>query len=149
MKKLLLFIFITFNLQAYACDKSNLSPVEAFKSADLIFSGKITNLRYLDEIEKSQVEPRIIVTFKTEQFWKGHKQEEVLLHTTHNKGSCNGFVFNAGEKYLVYAVKQKKADNFLAKLFAKKEATIGVKIYGGTKLLNEAKEEINNLNKRI
>lgn len=149
MKQLLLLILITLNLQAHACDKENLSTDEAFKTAELVFLGKISNLRYLDDIEQTKVEPRIIVTFKTEQFWKGQKQDKIILHTTHNKGSCNGFVFNAGEKYLVYAVKQKRADNFLAKLFEKKEPTIGVKIYGGTKLLSEAKNEINKLNTRI
>jgi len=147
MKYLLLFLLVTFNLHVYACDTNEISPEEAFKSADLVFSGKITNLKYLDDVEQTKVEPRIIVTFKTEQFWKGQKQKEVMLHTTHNKGSCNGFVFDSGEKYLVYAVKQKRADNFLAQLFAKKGHTIGVRIYGGTKLLNQAKEEIKNLNK--
>jgi len=148
VKILITLLLITFSLQVYACDKSTLAFDEAFNTADFVFSGEITNLRYLDDVEQSRLEPRMIVTFKTERFWKGQEKAEVILHTTHNRGSCNGFVFNETEQYLVYAVLQKRANTFLTKFFAKKEPTIGVKIYGGTKLLSSAKEDVQNLNKK-
>lgn len=47
-----------------ACDKTPLTPSEAFEEADIIFWGSIENLRYLDDPERTKTEPRIIVTFK-------------------------------------------------------------------------------------
>lgn len=146
MKIIIPIIIILFAQNVLACNKAKYTFKESLIKSDIIFSGKITNLRYLDDIEQKKIEPRVIVTFETNKIWKGEETKEILLHTTHNKGSCNGFVFEAGKEYLVYAVVQKHANNFLANLFSKKEPTIGVKIYGGTKPLHEAENEIKKLN---
>ena len=146
MKIILSIIIILLSQNVLACNKAKYTFKESLANSDIIFSGKITNLRYLDDIDQKKIEPRVIVTFQTNKVWKGNKTKEILIHTTHNKGSCNGFVFESGKEYLVYAVVQKRANNFLAKLFSKKEPTVGVKLYGGTKSLSEAKNDIQKLN---
>jgi len=127
---------------AFACDKPQLAPAAAFSSADVVFRGKVENLRYLDNPDDSKLEPRIQVIFKVDEFWKGKVEKTVTIHTTHNKSSCNGFVFKSGENYLVYVRFNRRADNFLARLFAPDKPMWGIKVYGGTKPLSEAKADL-------
>ncbi len=145
---IILFIMISSCIHtAIACDKSQLKPSQALNEADVVFRGKVENLQYLDDPNKTKTEPRIIVTFSATEVWKGKADKTISLHTTHNKSTCNGFVFKAGEEYLVYAGYNRRADNFLAKLFAPDNPALGVKVYGGTKLITEAKEDLAQLGK--
>lgn len=132
---------------AFACDKAPLNPPKAFTEADIIFHGKVENLRYLDDPDKTKTEPRIIVTFRALEIWKGTEDKTLILHTTHNKSTCNGYVFKAGEDYLVYARYNRRAKKFLAKFYAPDNPTHGVKVYGGTKLIDEANEDLKYLGK--
>lgn len=131
----------------FACDKRQLAPSEALAEADVVFRGVVDNLFYLDHPEKSEIEPRIVVTFKVSEVWKGTADKIVTIHTTHNKSTCNGYVFKAGEEYLVYSRYNRRADNFLAKLFAPETPTLGIKIYGGTKPISNAAEDVKVLGK--
>lgn len=130
-----------------ACDKKPLVPSEALVESDVVFRGVVDNLQYLDHPEKSETEPRIIVTFRISEVWKGPADKILTIHTTHNKTTCNGYVFKAGEEYLVYARYNRRADNFLAKLFAPEHPTLGVKVYGGTKPIAKAEEDLKQLGK--
>ena len=143
----LLVFILTSSHVAYACHKAHLNPREAFKEADIIFRGKVENLRYLDAPNKTKTEPRIIVTFRTSEIWKGTADNTLTLHTTHNKSTCNGYIFKVGEEYLVYSHYNRRADNFLAKLFAPDTPTLGVKVYGGTKHISNAKQDLKYLGK--
>lgn len=134
---------------ALACEKKQLAPSDALKEADVVFRGVVDNLIYLDHPEKAETEPRIIVTFKVVEAWKGAAVKIYTIHTTHNKFSCNGYVFKSGEEYLVYSRYNRRADNFLARLFAPENPTLGVKIYGGTKPISKAEEDLKLLGKGL
>lgn len=141
-KSLFMAILLICSINGFSCDKKQLSPTEALKEADIVFRGVVDNLRYLDDPDKIKTEPRIIVTFKVSSVWKGEAQKIITIHTTHNKDSCNGFVFKDGEEYLVYSRYNRRPDNFINKLFSPKNPTLGVKVYGGTKLITKADEDL-------
>ena len=151
MRKIFILIVTAFAFSSitFACDKTTLKPSEAFKEADIIFSGKVENLRYLDDPDQTKTDPRIIVTFSTIKVWKGTAEKTLTIHTTHNKFTCNGYVFKAGEEYLVYSHYNRRADNILAKFFAPAKPTLGIKVYGGTKLFSKAKDDIKYLDKEV
>jgi len=127
---------------SHACDKSPLSLSDSSSVADVIFQGEIENLQYLDDPNQTKTEPRIIVTFSVEKVWKGVVGKTITIQTTHNKSTCNGYEFKAGVEYLVYSQYNKRADNFLAKLFSPSQPTLGIKVYTGTKLLSDAKHDL-------
>jgi len=127
---------------SFACEKEPLIPPKALAEADMVFRGVVENLVYLDNPEKSKTDPRVIVTIGVKQVWKGPAQQVVTLHTTHNRTGCNGYEFKAGKEYLVYSRYNHRADTFLAKLFAPKVPTLGVKTYGGTKSIESAEEDL-------
>ena len=81
------------------------------------------------------------------EVWKGAADKALTCYTTHNKTTCNGYVINDDKEYLVYSRYNRRADTFVAKLFASDEPTLGVKVYGGTKLIAEAQEDIKFLSK--
>ena len=147
MRIIIIAIFMLVTSIAVACDKTRLEPSEAFNKADVVFKGKVENLRYLDEPDKTKTEPKIIVTFVVSEIWKGPEGQIITIHTTHNRTTCNGFVFKSGEEYLVYSRYSQREDNFLAKLFAPDRPTLGVKVYGGTKLISEAEKDLKYLGK--
>jgi len=134
----LIYSFLMLATNVCACDKPSLGPAAAFKEADVVFRGVVENLRYLDDPEKTKTEPRIIVTFKVSKVWKGAVDKTLVIQTTHNKTTCNGYVFKYGEEYLVYSRYNRRSENFFAKLFAPAKPTLGVKVYGGTKPISGA-----------
>lgn len=143
---LLLLVAVSFPISPVtACDQALLTPARAFLSADYVFRGRVENLQYLDNPEQEIPEPRIIVTFSVSAVWKGKSEKQILIHTTHNKTTCNGYVFRAGQEYLVYAQRNRRAENFLARFFAPKKPTIGVKVFGGTKPIADAEADMDYL----
>jgi len=145
MKFLYTTLLITLSVvsnEATACDKSRLSGETAFEFATSIFRGKVENLQYLDPPEKNIPEPRIIVTFKVDEVFKGELEDQVVIHTTHNKGSCNGYVFTAGQEYLVYTKENKKIKGLLAFFIGDQPTKTGVKVFAGTKPLTNAASDI-------
>ncbi len=127
---------------AIACDKEELADKSAYDFATSIFQGKVENLQYLDPPDKDQLEPKIIVTFSVSKAFKGEPGDQVILHTTHNKWSCNGYVFKAGNEYLVYTKQNKKIGGFLSKFFGEQPTRTGVKVYAGTKPIENAKTDL-------
>lgn len=142
-------IAVTLSANVMACEKTELAPVEAFNAADVIFRGNVENLQYLDDPKTTIIEPRIIVTFKISRVWKGPPEKSLTIHTTYNKSTCNGYAFISGREYLVYASFNRRADNFLARLFAPGKSTLGVKVYGGTKPISQAEKDLEYLEQKI
>jgi hypothetical protein len=135
--------------EAIACGKEILSGKNALDAASMVFQGKVENLQYLDPPEQTDLEPRIIVTFSVKKLFKGEVGKQVIIHTTHNKSSCNGYVFEAGKEYLVYTKENKKRSRLLAFFFPSTStpARIGINVYGGTKPLSQATTDIDFLRK--
>ena len=74
-------------------------PYEALKTSDVVFTGEII------EIQKGSVLNEEKIKFKIESVWKIDVGETFILRTY--KRSC-GFSGKVGDKYLIYAYKDKK-----------------------------------------
>lgn len=133
----------TITFKAIACDKEILSGKNAVDAASMIFQGTVENLQYLDPPEQTDLEPRIIITFSINEMFKGEARKQVIIHTTHNKGSCNGYVFEAGKEYLVYTKRNNKRSRWLTFFFpSSTPPRIGINVYGGTKPSSKATADI-------
>lgn len=75
-------------------------PYEAFKTSDVVFIGEII------EIQKGSVLNEEKIKFKVESVWKIDVGENFTLRTY--KRTCSGFSGKVGDKYLIYAYKDKK-----------------------------------------
>ena len=75
------------------------TPHEALKTSDVVFTGEII------EIQKGSVLNEEKIKFKIESVWKIDVGETFILRTY--KRSC-GFSGKVGDKYLIYAYKDKK-----------------------------------------
>jgi hypothetical protein len=112
---------------AYPCTCVRVSHRKEFHEADAIFAGQVISIVE----DKSYVPPkltdskipsqtlvrlqnhvdatkRFIVTFKVEEGFKGTDGKEISLLTYQGDGSCFGIVFDVGERYLVYAWRDKE-----------------------------------------
>lgn len=141
-------ILTTFLGVQHAFSKSCALPKSALlllDKADAVFSGKVTNVKYLDDPERGSPEPRIIVTFDVYESWKGPLTKEITLHTVFNKWSGNGYFFSKDGEYLVFAYKRKNKKNIFSKLFGGPEEVYDVKLCNGTQFLNRAQTLIEQL----
>lgn len=143
MKKITISLFagivIVLSIQAniaLACDCGASSPIQnRFEQSDAIFSGQVTQVKYLEDKKKIR-EPRTIVTITVLQSWKGVTEPTVEIQTTENAYSCSGYRFKKGDQYLVFGYTQ--ADGSL---------TTG--LCSGTHHLDNATEDIDWLNNPV
>jgi len=87
----------------YACSCEALSAKEAFAAYDRVFSGEVSGVKYVDDA--AGLSPRIVVTFKLLQRWKGGADSRIIMHTHRRDKSCEGFTrsqIQLGQKLLVY-----------------------------------------------
>ena len=131
----ILFISVAFSESLLATSCASPSPEHAFRKADVVFAGRVTKVKYLDN-PKEVVEPRIIVTFDVSKTWKGPQQEKFIIHTVFNAWSKKGYFFYEENEYLVYAHKQQ-------------DETFGVSLCGGTKWFKDAEEDLGVLDKIV
>ena len=107
----------------------------AMSKADVVFSGKVIDIEYLDDPEEV-TEPRVIVTIDVYKSWKGSEDNKIILNTVQNAWSKEGYFFFEDKEYLVYAN-------------IKDDGTLGVYLCGGTKYLENAQEDIAKLDEGI
>lgn len=147
MNKFLVLVFMACLLlgarTVAACDCSGPRGKAALENAKVAFSGKVSKIRYLDDPEQTNPEPRIIVTFRVYQVWKGEPKREIVLHTVFNKWTCAGYSFMEGEEYLVFAYDNGPA--YEAKMFPEAKNTLGVNPCNGTFPLADAQGDIKEL----
>lgn len=72
------------------------SVAGALEHAELVFTGRMTDIQAIDEGEGSRV------TFRVHRAWKGVEEEEVITYTRRTDATC-GYRFVTGSDYLVYA----------------------------------------------
>ena len=146
MNKFLVLVFMACLLfgagRAAACDCVGPRGKHALVNADLAFSGKVIKIKYLDNRDQENPEPRIIVTFRIYHVWKGEPKKRMVLHTVLNKWTCNGYWFKEGEEYLVFSHAN---DAEAAKMFPKARNTFGVGPCGGTFPLADAQGDVKGL----
>jgi hypothetical protein len=134
--------------KTYACDCDKpRSATIAMDKADAVFSGVVTEVKYLDDPKKSEREWRIVVTFTVKQTWKNVTTKNFVLHTVHNRMSCNGYVFEHGKEYLVFARKNEDADRRHFAPTVLPQESFGVRWCGGTSLLSSAKDYLAEMGK--
>jgi len=86
-----------------ACTCSAPGPRHAFRDAAVVFIGQVleTGLNPYGKLyEKGYVSK---IKFRIEKTWKGSHQSEITLLSDYWLGTCVGFNFEVGKKYLVYA----------------------------------------------
>jgi len=86
---------------AQACQCVVLSPKDALKRADAVFTGKVTKI----------LEGRLVneVTIEVTANWKGISKKEVIIYAHIQRTAC-GYEFHAGENYLIYAQRHSDMD---------------------------------------
>ena len=83
------------NSRGVACEcKRNNSVEQEFSDSKSVFVAKV--------IEIKDSKPDAFVTLRVEKMWKGVKTETIVV-LTDNRGKGCGYIFNKGERYLVYA----------------------------------------------
>jgi hypothetical protein len=84
---------------AYACEP--VIPKHPFRDAKIVFFGEL--------VEATETNDRCsrVVKFKVERYWKGKTTEYVTLETPTTL--CCGYGFRVGEKYLVFAYREKSS----------------------------------------
>jgi hypothetical protein len=98
-------LFISVPRLSLACTCTEQTVSEAFAEAEAVFMGKVASIKYLDDRSGWIREPRVVVTFNVFAYWKGDVGRKIILHTYQEYSSCNGFNFEQGKEYIVYATK--------------------------------------------
>jgi hypothetical protein len=109
MKSILGVILYIFSNISLACSCSMGEVPEKFKESDNVFTGQIETIKFLKR-DNEFGDPRIIVTFKIEQYFKGNSSK-TTLHTAYNEMGCTGYWFKEKQSYLIYAFKEKRKLN--------------------------------------
>ena len=129
--------------RAAACDCTGPRGKDALVNAKVAFSGKVIEIKYLDDPEQTTPEPRIIVTFRVYRVWKGEPERKIVIHTVFNKWTCVGYSFMEGEEYLVFAYDNGPA--YEAEMFPGTKNTLGAWTCGGTFPLADAQGDVKEL----
>ncbi len=96
---------LTFSVaNARACSCADPSQREKFRKADYVFLGEAI------EIGGSDVEDFVYaVKFKIEKQWKGSRLPEPVINFTFDSpGSCGDLKLAKGERFLIYAYREKQ-----------------------------------------
>ncbi|MGH9970194.1 MAG: hypothetical protein ACREBG_20695 [Pyrinomonadaceae bacterium] len=128
---------------AAACSCLGRSGKAALKESQVAFRGTVAKVDYLDP-DTDQSEPRIVVTFLVSRVWKGPVRKKIVLHTIYNKYSCEGFYFQKGREYLVFAYANTES---MAKRFLHVKNSLGTDICYGTKLIDAAGDYLREIGK--
>lgn len=73
----------------------------ALVEADAVFAGRLSRMVYLDDPQRG--EPRVRLTFTVTDRWKGPQTQTIVMQSVINKMSCEGYFWEEGEDYLVFA----------------------------------------------
>jgi len=108
MKKIVLITMILFSIQGYACRCPETTIKKVFKSANIVFSGKVVSVK--EEIFKTCIEGKeivektnqLIVEIQITESFKGDLKKTIQIFTGLGNGDC-GYRFIADQEYLVFA----------------------------------------------
>jgi hypothetical protein len=84
---------------ACSCDTVQFTPVQMLRRVDAVFFGEV--IESSDRSTNSAL-GYVTITFKVERYWKGVKQDKVVIYSSNS--NC-GFRSRVGEKRLIYAYK--------------------------------------------
>lgn len=112
-------------VEACSCNTPG-DPIQAADASSAVFVGKVVML--------DRGKDNLIATLQVNKRWKGDLDPQLTVYTPLSEASC-GFTFEKGKDYLVYATK--------------KDGVLQVSFCSRTKLLSEAKADLDALNKRV
>jgi hypothetical protein len=73
----------------------------ALAQVEVVFSGRLVAMPpTMGEVRQEQI------AFQAQRFWKGQPRGQVVLKTVRNGMSCEGYFWELGQEYLVYAHRQ-------------------------------------------
>ena len=114
---------------AYACTCLQLSAGEKLKASEAVFVGEVL------AVSKDSEKQTMAVNFKVERYWKGVTYPEVLVVSSlPAPGSC-GLGVEVGEKFLVYAAREKQLHTSACTSKRLKDAADELKRLGKGKVL--------------
>jgi len=79
------------------------TPRTEMTDAAVVFRGTVLESKSLPQHPDIRVRQRYAVTFRVNRFWKGNQDEPVTLYDLSPGTDCQGFGFEVGKEYLVYA----------------------------------------------
>ena len=108
---------------ASACTCFGISPEQAVYRADIVFAGSVSAIRVGSNVPWPEVE------FRVQEMLKGERDGgPIVLHTSSRGGAnCEGFDFDLGETYVVFASTRASARH--------QPSSYAVDLCGGTTLL--------------
>jgi hypothetical protein len=77
-----------------------------YKNADIVFTGKVINIREYISGDSCQNAPEMLVEFEVTEIQKGRRRAQILLKTSPVNDS--EYMFEKGKEYLVYAERKKE-----------------------------------------
>lgn len=101
------FVFIFFGASiSIACTCSDLSVREKVRFTESVFTGELVSFKSLEQIFDGFYTDEAV--FRVEKQWKGKKQSQItVLASFDSPGMCGDLPLNVGEKFLIYARKEK------------------------------------------
>ncbi|TVP78490.1 MAG: hypothetical protein EA352_02000 [Gemmatimonadales bacterium] len=111
-----------------------------------VFVGIVTRVEFLDELEDGGPEPRIIVDIDVIRSWGEEIPSRITLHTFYNQWECEGYQFEEGKAYLLFAYVNPAPHQRRAHPEWPPAATFGTR-YCGVHPLEGAGPEIERLNR--
>lgn len=86
-----------------ACDCIPGSPAERLSAAVAVFEGTVETIKEIQSAEGNPFgEVQVVVSFEEVKWMKGGSSA-AILHTVQNRASCNGYFWQEGARYEVYA----------------------------------------------
>jgi len=109
MKKIISILVLLFSIGSYACScNEGISTQNLFKSSDLVFTGKIINIKpyqpkvYSNGDEIIEEYSNVIVEIETKDLFKGEFKKVIKIVTGVGGGDC-GYKFMEGQEYVIFA----------------------------------------------
>lgn len=92
-----------------ACEcVGDISQPTARSVAFAIFDGIVTDIHHFENEEQRKLASRELVTFKVSQSWKGPVGSTIQIHAMEKPLMCEGYTFEVGKRYVVYALERDK-----------------------------------------
>ena len=99
-----LILVATEHVKACTCVSAvGTTPRTEMTDADLVFRGTVLESKRLPQHPDIRIRQRYAVSFRVNRLWKGNQGETVTLYDLSPGTDCQGFGFEVGKEYLVYA----------------------------------------------
>ena len=113
----------------WACSCAPSSAKHKAESADVIFTGKVLKITGGDTSNGSFGDDNVKAHFRVGKVYKGHPNRYTKVLTNESGAAC-GYHFKKGEKYTVFADRQKDGDKYTSICHGTKKGGIDPDKYG-------------------